>query len=121
MVTPTLLDVAATLGLPTAGDDIPSLYSFPVPGLGINFSKSTSGYSNFLANNVKSRGAVTNAEHNAFLLYWFSKYFLCSSSVAAVQELQLYVALAISDGHFSWGTLFLSYLCRCLYTILDRL
>ena len=69
MMTPTLLDVVAIIGLSTDRNELPSLFALLGENLGIHFSKFRVFYLAFLIANAKSRGNVSNAEHHVFLLY----------------------------------------------------
>lgn len=79
MINPTLLDVATITGLPIIGEEPSSLHTTLVEDLKIMFSKSASSYASFLVTNKKKQEVVSDGEHNAFFLYWFCKYFICSN------------------------------------------
>ena len=85
-------------GLHVHGDEIPSLSSyFKESALGIKFSKLTSAYPSFISTNNMEKCAVSNGEHNTFLLFWLCKYFVSTSSIAIVNEFSYYLL-----GHYFW-------------------
>ncbi|KAJ8534946.1 hypothetical protein K7X08_016674 [Anisodus acutangulus] len=70
MMTPTLLDVTAILGLPILGAEAPVLGDIDVADLGIKVSKTSFGYGQFMAHNSRvSPLPVDDVEHHAFLLF----------------------------------------------------
>lgn len=121
MLSPTLLDVAAITGLPLRGEEPSALHTTPIEDLKIKFSKITCSYTSFQGANEKHQGPVIDGEHNVFLLLWFCKYFICSNSVAVVQEFQLVISLFVFGANICLDSLFLSLLYRSLYTLLDAL
>ena len=105
-MSPTLLDVIATTGLPVKGKELPILFSLLARDLGIQYSKSIASYLAFLTVNAKSKGLVSNDEHHAFLLYWLCKYFICMNSVAIIFEYSYYVAAIVFVGPLPWALCF---------------
>lgn len=107
-LSPTLLDVAAITGLPISRNKIPSLHHLPCNALNIQFGKITAPYSNFISGNFKVRGNVSDIKHQAFILLWLCKFFLCTNLVAVVIEYSYYVI--ILGNCLALGSLFFSVL-----------
>ena len=61
------------------------------------------------------------AKHNAFLFYWLCKFFICSKSLAIVNEFSYYVSAIIFGRLVNLGTLFLSSLYEGLKLWVDQL
>lgn len=81
ILTPSLLDVAALLGLPGGGHDVHA--DSAIVGEEPSFISSLA-FSNHLARNAKSGSPITEGEHYAFMLYFFNRYFYCPNSFAIV-------------------------------------
>lgn len=73
MMTPIFLNVATIIGLPSGGKDVHSHLNYLVADHGYMFY---GAYSTFLNLSVRTEGKVSDAEHETFLMYFLSKYFL---------------------------------------------
>ena len=119
-MSPSLFDVAATLGLPIVGEDIPPLYDEDFEDLGCPVSKENAVYGKYLKEHKREHGAMSKSEHNAFLFYWLCKFFI-GKSLAMVNEFSYYVSAIISGKLMNLGALFLSSFYEGLKLWVDQL
>lgn len=117
MITPTLLDVAAILGLPLAGKNVHA-YNF-LKKIDLGFVHAKGVYSTFIKQNAETEGEVTDFKHSTFLMYLFSKFFYGTASVGVVQELQSYVTMMIDNTVHSWDPFILVGLYKGIHVPLD--
>ena len=68
-MSPTFLDVIASIGLLIEGEELSTLFSLLVGDLGKQLPKFEVLYLAFLATNAKNKGFVSDSEHHTFLLY----------------------------------------------------
>ena len=68
IMSPSLFDVPAILGLPIMGNEIPLLYSEPFEDLNYIVSKEISSYGTFIIKYNQITSTVEKAEHNVFFL-----------------------------------------------------
>lgn len=94
ILTPTLLDVVAILGLPVGGRDVHADPGFSDADPNYSFPRA---FANLMAWNSKTSGDVTDAEHYAFLMYFFNKYFSSNKSFGLVKELSSFVHMLLSE------------------------
>ena len=69
MMSLTLHDVAAIVGLPTNGDEVPFHHDILGNNLGFQVNKKNNAYSTFINTFNTGSGLVGEIEHKAFLLY----------------------------------------------------
>ena len=119
MMTPTLFDIATMLGLPIIGENIPLLYDEDFEDLSCPISKENAAYDKYIKEHRREQGAVGKAEHNAFLFYWLCKFFICSKSLAMVNEFSYCVSVIIFGRPVNLGALFLSSLYKGLKLWVD--
>ena len=102
------------LGLSTIGEDIPSLYDEGFEDLDYPVSKENAAYGKYMKEHKQEQGAIGKVEYNAFIFYWLCKFFICSKSLAMVNEFSYYILVFTSGRLMNLGTLFLSSLYECL-------
>ena len=107
------------LGLPIIGENIPPLYDEDLKDLGYPISKENAAYDKYIKEHRREQGAVGKVEHNAFLFYWLCKFFICSKSLAMVNEFSYYVSAIIFERSVNLGALFLSSLYEGLKLWVD--
>lgn len=117
MLTPILLDVAAILGLPARGRKVHVDPNFPTDGL---VYEHDSAFQNLLSWDVKKSCHVTDAEHQAFLMYFFNKYVYIINSFTVIKELHPFVCMLLSYQGYSWGSFFLALLYKGKHSLLDQ-
>lgn len=101
IMTPTLLDMAAIIDIPSGGKDVQSHLNHPIADLHYAFD---SACSTLLEQNAQTSCEVSNAEHTTFLMYFFSKYFCCTSSFYVIMEVQSFICMLLSNQAHSWGS-----------------
>lgn len=97
----TLQDVANIFSLPIVSDEIFSLHNQTYENSSFSFDRSINGYPHFITAHMKTTTIILVAYHNAFLLDWYCKYFICSSYKAIVSEYAFHVSLLQSDKFYS--------------------
>lgn len=117
MLTPTLLDVAAILGLPAGGKEVHAGSNFSTKNLAY---ESDSAFIYLLNWNFKTSGDVTDAENKTFLMYFFNKYFYNNNSFQVVNNTHPFIHLLLSNQGYSWGSFTLSLLYKVFSTSLRR-
>ena len=121
MMSPTLLNVAAIMGLPIDGDEMPFLHDIISDDRGFKVTKKNFAYSTFIASFNKGSSPVEDIEHKAFLLCCICKFFIYMNSVAMVRVFALYVNAIHHRCNLNLGALFLSLLYKSLFTMVTRL
>lgn len=94
MLTPTLLDVAAMLGLPMEGKEVHAGPDFSTKDLVYEHNPA---FRSLLGWNSNTTRDVTNVEHNAFLMYFFNKYFCNTNYFQVVKEMCTFIHLLLSN------------------------
>ena len=95
-MSPTLLDVAAIVGLPIDGDKVPYLHDVLGTDLDFQGNKKKNTYFTFINTFNKGSDLMGETEHKAFILFWICQFFVCTSLVAVVAEFTLYVSAILS-------------------------
>ena len=121
IMSPTLFDVATMLGLPIIGEDIPTLHYEDFEDLGCLVYKEITSYSKYMEKHRRLQGAVNKTEHNAFIFFWLCKFFICSNSLATVNEYSYYMVAIISSRLINLGALFLSLFYKGLKLWINQL
>ncbi|XP_051140237.1 uncharacterized protein LOC127257814 [Andrographis paniculata] len=121
ILAPTVLDVVVILGLPSKGIEphLSPLYNsdrLPIP---VAYDSNTT-VSQFIASNMLS-GHVESLEHNAFLMFWFSKYFICCALKGFVREVEPIVHVLMSGVEIVLASYFLGLLCHGVNEFLGKL
>lgn len=121
MMSPTLHDVAAIVGLLVDGDEIPFLYDVLNHDLGFQVNKKNNSYSTFINTFNRGSGLIGKTEHKTFLLFWICCFFTCTSLVIVVGEFAPYVTIILNRTYLNIGSLFLSLLYKGLFTMVTRM
>lgn len=94
MLTPTFLDVVTILKLPVGGTEVHTCPDFSNKDLVYEHDPS---FMSLLRCNSNTTGDVTNADHNAFLMYFFNKYFYNNNYFLVVKEMRTFIHLLLSN------------------------
>lgn len=102
-----MLDVGAIRGLSTGGREVHTDPDFPSNDLEYTHDPT---FHNLLTWNYKTSGVVTDVEHNAFLIYFFNKFFYSTNSFEVTKELHPFIRMLLSDQGYSRGPFFLPHI-----------
>ncbi|XP_027346509.1 uncharacterized protein LOC113858193 [Abrus precatorius] len=105
MITPTLFDVAAILGLRPAGPSFRPDSHPKNPDVTPNFQKLS--YQLFITLNMNRDGPVTDEEHVVFMMFWLSAYVFCSRSLQVPKTLLTLAQLLHEESSICLGKLIL--------------
>ncbi|GAU51698.1 hypothetical protein TSUD_415080 [Trifolium subterraneum] len=105
MMTPTLFDIAAIIGLRPIGPTFNPKYVSPE----FSFDYENMTFSNFIQDHhITKSDEVSDEEHIAFLTYWLSHFIFCTESLHVVKRL-VPMAIQIHEGKdFAFGKLILA-------------
>ena len=90
------------------GEDISSLHDEEFEDLSYPIYKEIVGYGKYMKKYKREQGAISKTKHNAFVFFWLCKFFICSNSIAMVNEYFYYVTTIVFDKPINLGALFLS-------------
>ena len=97
MISFTLHNVAAIIGLLMDGDKVPFLDNVLGIDLGFQVNKKNNAYSTFINTFNKGSTSVSVMEHKAFLLFWTCWFLICISSIVVVAKFAPYVSAFLTD------------------------
>ena len=109
-MSPSLFVVATMLGLPIIGEDIPILYDESFEDLNYPMYNEIASHNKHMEKHKRLQGAISKTEHNAFIFFWFCKFFICSNFLVMVNQYSYYVAAIISGRPVNLGALFLCFM-----------
>ena len=121
MMSPTLYDAVAIIGLAIDGDEIPFLHDVLGNDLGFQVNKKNNAYSNFINTFNRGSGVVGEIKHKAFLLFWICQFFICTSPIAVVVKFTPYVNMILNRTYLNTSALFLSLLYKGLFIMVSQL
>ena len=118
MISFTLHNVAAIIGLLMDGDKVPFLDNVLGIDLGFQVNKKNNAYSTFINTFNRGNSPINKIGHRAFRLFWICQFFTCTSSIAVVAEFAPYVSAILSRSYLNIGALFLLLPYKDVFTIL---
>lgn len=81
-------------------------------------------YTNLLSWNSKTYRDVSDAEHHAFLMYFFNKYFYSTNSFGVIKVgykgSPPFIRMLLSNQGYAWGPLFIALLNKGMESLLRQ-